>query len=172
MEKKTCSKCNSEIEIENFSKDGKSKDGLQSWCKPCKLKSLKIYFKKNPHKKRKVSKEDSLKRYNNNKLNYNISRRIRRYFKSNNEQWSLDHILGYSLQEFKKHIELLFKEGMSWSNHGLFWEIDHKLPISSFNITDYKCPDFKKCWSLNNIQPLEKSLNAEKGKKINYVLSR
>lgn len=46
---------------------------------------------------------------------------------------------------------------MNWENHGKGkgkWHIDHIKPISSFNITSYKCNDFKQCWSLNNLRPL------------------
>lgn len=167
MEKKCCSKCDSEKDLDCFSNDKKSKDGLQSWCKICKLKSLTEYYKKNPHKKRKRTKEQDRERYYDNKINYNISRRIRRFFKSNNKDWTLNEILGYTLQDFKNNLESKFDKKMNWSNHGTYWEIDHKLPIVSFNIISYDCVDFKKCWSLSNIQPLEKLENASKGKKIN-----
>lgn len=38
-------------------------------------------------------------------------------------------ILGCGFEEFKKHIENQFTEGMSWDNYG-DWEYDHKTPLS------------------------------------------
>ena len=36
--------------------------------------------------------------------------------------------LGCNIKTFKKHIEQLFTEGMSWENCSE-WHIDHKLPL-------------------------------------------
>ena len=58
-------------------------------------------------------------------------------------------LLGYSPIEFKKHIENLFTEGMSWENHGE-WHVDHIKPVSKF---DSSTP-IKIVNSLNNLQPL------------------
>lgn len=58
-------------------------------------------------------------------------------------------LLGYSANELKIHLELLFTDGMSWDNYGE-WHIDHKRPVSSFdddtpiNIVN----------ALTNLQPL------------------
>ena len=61
----------------------------------------------------------------------------------------------------KKHIEIQFKEGMSWENHSLNgWHIDHIIPCASFDLTD---PDQqKKCFHYTNLQPLEKIENIKK----------
>ncbi len=167
MKIKRCSKCTLDKETELFFKDKKSADGLQSWCKSCKCSQVNEYYKNNPDKKNSgYSKEHSLKRYYKNRINYNVSRRIRKFFKSDNTEWTLNTILGYTLKQFKNHIECQFDENMNWENHGIFWEIDHKLPLYIFNIQSYDCKDFKICWALSNIRPLEKKANASKGKKI------
>jgi hypothetical protein len=64
-------------------------------------------------------------------------------------------ILGYTSEQLKTHLEFLFTDGMTWENYGRGgWNIDHKLPISSFNFTCETDPEFQQCWSLDNLQPL------------------
>jgi len=59
----------------------------------------------------------------------------------------------YTPKELVAHIESKFTDGMSWDNKEK-WHIDHIRPVSSFNFDSTDHPDFKKCWSLNNLQPL------------------
>lgn len=73
-------------------------------------------------------------------------------------------ILGYSKEDLKEHFESKFTDGMSWDNMSE-WHIDHIRPVSSFNYTTTKCEDFKKCWALNNLQPLWAADNLSKGNK-------
>ena len=80
---------------------------------------------------------------------------------------NLDHlftIVGYTHDNLKQYIESQFKDGMSWSNYGE-WHIDHIRPISSFNYTTTDCADFKKCWALENLQPLWDRDNRRKSNK-------
>lgn len=45
-------------------------------------------------------------------------------------------------------------------------QIDHILPIASFNIVSAECEDFKKCWNISNLRPLCALENIQKGSKI------
>lgn len=81
----------------------------------------------------------------------------------NRHHW--EDIVDFTLQELKDYLESLFQSRMTWDNYGQ-WHIDHKRPISSFNITDYKCEDFKECWALENLQPLWAEDNIRKGDKL------
>lgn len=71
-------------------------------------------------------------------------------------------VLGYDYDKFKQRIELNFKEGMSWDNHGK-WHVDHKKPISKFkegtppNIVNALC----------NLQPLWAKENLSKANNFN-----
>lgn len=72
-------------------------------------------------------------------------------------------LLDFTFDEFKKHIESLFKEGMTWDNYGAGgWEIDHIIPVSAHNFLSPDDIDFKRCWSLSNLQPLWASENRSK----------
>lgn len=70
-------------------------------------------------------------------------------------------LLGYSAEQLRNHITSLFKEGMSWSNHGE-WHIDHKIPVSKFspNIP----PNIVN--ALSNLQPIWAKENLSKGSKM------
>ena len=59
-------------------------------------------------------------------------------------------------------LEKKFKPGMTWENHGTVWHIDHKIPIAVFNFEKPDDIDFRLCWSLKNLQPLEASENMSK----------
>ena len=75
--------------------------------------------------------------------------------------------LDFSPEEFTTHIESLLEEGMTWDNYGGVdgWHIDHIRPVSSFNFDSTDHPDFKKCWALENLQPLWAKDNMSKGTK-------
>ncbi|WP_407309762.1 HNH endonuclease signature motif containing protein [Desulfosporosinus sp. SB140] len=76
-----------------------------------------------------------------------------------------EDLVGYSLTDLKKHLEGLFKDGMSWNNMGL-WHIDHIIPRSAFDFSHPDDPGFKLCWSLSNLQPLWAEENLRKWNKI------
>lgn len=71
-------------------------------------------------------------------------------------------MLGYSANELKSHLELLFKEGMTWENYGE-WHIDHIKPVSLFE--DFE--DIKLVNALDNLQPLWANENLSKSNHYN-----
>ena len=73
-------------------------------------------------------------------------------------------ILGYQPQQLINHLEIQFKDGMSWDNYGE-WHVDHKLPITYFKFNDVTDDEFKRCWSLENLQPMWGSENISKSNK-------
>lgn len=75
-------------------------------------------------------------------------------------------VLGYTPNDLVKHLESQFKDGITWQNYGE-WHVDHKLPLSSFTFTDMNDPEFKRCWSLENLQPMWGDENI---KKYNHIL--
>ena len=62
-------------------------------------------------------------------------------------------LVGYTVAILMKHVEKMFTEGMSWDNYGK-WHIDHIIPRVAFHYTSTDDIDFKRCWSLSNLQPL------------------
>jgi 5-methylcytosine-specific restriction endonuclease McrA len=152
------------LDVNEFSKCSKSKNGLQSVCKLCKSKKLSDYYKLNP-KKRYYNKEKQKDRYQNNKVTFNFSRRMRKSLNGIKESKSWENLVNYKLEDLKSHLEKQFKDGMSWENYGK-WHIDHIIPISNFTIDSVESEEFKKCWSLNNLQPLWADENIKKSNKM------
>jgi len=75
-------------------------------------------------------------------------------------------LVGYTIDQLKRHLESKFQKEMSWKNHGTFWHIDHIIPKSVFNFETPEDIDFKRCWSLDNLQPLEASENMRKNNRL------
>ena len=70
--------------------------------------------------------------------------------------------LGYTPSDLRIHLESLFREGMSWENHGKgpgCWHVDHVRPISDFELGTP--PNIVN--ALSNLQPLWEDENLSKG---------
>jgi hypothetical protein len=100
------------------------------------------------------------------RLNNNMASSIRHSIgiAKNNQKW--ESLVGYTVDRLKAHIENLFTPKMNWENWGTFWELDHKIPISVHNYSSPEDIDFKKCWALSNLQPLERIKNRKKHNKL------
>ena len=77
-----------------------------------------------------------------------------------------EQLTGYTTSQLKEHLEKQFTDGMSWSNYGQ-WHVDHIIPKTAFNFETAEDIDFKRCWDLNNLQPLWARDNIIKRDKIN-----
>lgn len=72
--------------------------------------------------------------------------------------------IGCTPSFLKEFLESKFTLGMSWENHGTFWEIDHVIPVSLFNLVDEV--ERRKAFHYTNCQPLEKMANRMKGNRL------
>ena len=131
---------------------------------------IKEYREKNADKIREIKRNYERTRKHNDplyKLISNFRTAIYQVLKENNvdKNGHYFEILGYTPEELINHIEKQFKDGMTWDNYGDF-HIDHKIPISSFNIKEIGDSEFMKCWSLSNLQPMWGEENIRKSNKI------
>lgn len=103
-------------------------------------------------------------------LEYTLRHRLRALLrvtvKLGREGRRLHQVLGYTTAELRAHLELQFTKGMTWEKvlAGEI-EIDHIVPVASFNITSFECPEFRACWGLANLRPMWASENRSKGDK-------
>lgn len=108
-----------------------------------------------------------VKRYHND-LNFKIKcvlrSRIKDAIKNMRKSEKVIDLLGCSIEEVRIHLELQFKKGMNWDNHGRNgWHIDHIRPCKSFDLTDPE--QRKQCFHYTNLQPLWEPDNLSKGSK-------
>lgn len=78
-------------------------------------------------------------------------------------------ILGYTIDDLMKHLESKFDDKMNWNNQGSYWHIDHIYPCSKLKYITVSDDNFKKLWSLDNLQPLEASENISKSNKVTLL---
>ena len=71
---------------------------------------------------------------------------------------------GYSPEELRKRILSKLKKGMTVDNYPT-WHIDHVVPACRFRFTSYSDADFKRCFALENLQPLWARENLNKGRR-------
>lgn len=119
----------------------------------------------------KVWKKDRYKNNNNYKIRCIISSAVRRSLKGMKKGDSIKNILGYSIEELKEHLEHQFEDWMNWDNLGLTankeketWQIDHIIPVNTFNIKEIGDEEFRKCWALDNLRPLDSYINNRRPK--------
>jgi hypothetical protein len=87
----------------------------------------------------------------------------------NKSHSSIDNYLPYTIEELKRHLELLWEPWMNWDNYGVYkigglkkWHIDHIIPQSKLPYDSMDHPNFQKCWALSNLRPLEALANLRK----------
>ena len=96
-----------------------------------------------------------------NKLNWAVQDAVRRGMKDIIHKSIYFEGLSFTMEELRTHLENQFDDWMNWDNHGL-WHIDHIKPVASFDFTSMEDEDFKKCWALENLQPLKDTENMRK----------
>ena len=133
------------------------------------LAKKKEYQQKTKDRFRPLRRKSERERMKNSpiyRLNKYFGHQMRLALQSGKNGRSWESLVGYSVSQLKTHLEKQFKPGMSWDNYGPYWHIDHKIPIAAFNFKTAEDIDFKRCWSLKNLQPLEAEKNLSKNAKL------
>ena len=156
------------------------------------LRTKKEYYKTNKElikKKQKIYRDSNKEKTNARRL----------YRKRNDPAFKLRHLIGdavrtallrsgltkkssvwkclnYTPEELKAWLESQFKPWMSWKNYGRAeigmrrWNIDHIIPQSRLLYTSMEEENFKKCWALENLRPMEAIANIRKGSNVQSIL--
>ena len=127
--------------------------------KEIKKKAFKKYLTnpQNLDKRRKYDKKyTKYKRQNN--IEYQIKDSVGsiiNYHLKERKSESTIKYLGCSIKEYITYLENKFLKEMNWENYGEVWEIDHKIPLSTFDLT--KENNIYKAFNYQNTQPLFKT---------------
>ena len=181
---KKCCMCKNISLKSNFNRKTISKDGLQAYCISCQKEYRKKYYLDNHsqinehHKRYKEQNREKIRLYENNwrktdlkfKIACNLRTRTSSAFKSQNVRKTCKtfDLLGCSYSFFKNWIIHQLYGNMTVENYGSVWQIDHCLPIVSFNLLDENGK--KKCFGWINLRPMYSSENNSKSAKIDHRL--
>lgn len=131
--------------------------------------NCKKWYQKNKEKKKEQSRQYKLipdnqekrrvayrKRWNTDtqfRLSHLTARALRRVF-DNKGDGGWKRLTGSTGEELIEHFEQLFEPWMNWSNYGL-WQVDHIKARALFRYNSIEDKEFKECWALKNLRPLE-----------------
>jgi hypothetical protein len=127
--------------------------------KEIKKKAFKKYMlnPENKSKRREYDKEYIKQKRQNNieyKIKDSVGSMINYHLKKRKIESTIEY-LGCSVGEYLEYLENMFLKEMSWENYGIVWEIDHKIPISTFNLNQEE--NIYKAFNYQNTQPLFKT---------------
>lgn len=177
---------------EHFSYKDKQEKRLDRVCKPCDNKRRQerrarakvtsaAYYQKNAEelkakararrktpeaKERARERMKELRKDPVFRVSTNVSRAVRYALNGQHKYQKTFDKLPYTQEQLKEHLENQFDDKMTWDNYGSYWHIDHIYPQSRLPYDSLEHPNFQKCWSLDNLQPLEAKANIRKGDKI------
>lgn len=163
---------NNKEKIKDRLKEYYSKPEITKHVKEYKSQYTKEYYSKNKDKINEYHKNYIKNKYENNidfRLRICISKSISHHVKKNTE--SCLKYLPYTIEELRKHLESQFESWMDWDNYGRVsnnrktWQIDHIIPQSALPYFSMSDENFKKCWALENLRPLEAIANIKKSNK-------
>jgi len=138
-----------------------------------KIYQYKQEYRQRPEVKERRNQQDSTRRKEDPvyKIRSSVSRSVNRAIKRNGsrKEGSILKHLPYSINELKEHLENQFEDWMNWSNYGSAntynkrWNIEHIVAHSKFHYDSMKHPNFRKCWALKNLRPMDARENSSKG---------
>ena len=175
---KACSTCKQVLSLSCFERRGK---GLgRSQCHTCYAAAKHAQYLRNKQRyNTSQQKKDYVLKNSNRILAYHKEWRRARYakdpvfrmlrlmrgrfynfVKAPKDKSSFEYI-GCSPQHLKLWLQFQFRPGMTWSNLGSYWHIDHIIPVSRFQICEMHI-----AFHWTNVQPLTAEDNMKKSSKL------
>lgn len=187
-----CSACEKTKPVSEFSPHRLGRGGIRPECKTCCAEKTRKWYRENTHIARmhyirnrdrilerckKYNKQNchrALQRYKTRYrtdvgfcLRAKMSSGIRMSLKTGKNKTSWLALVPYTLDELKKHLIKTMPKGYTWDDF-LSGElhIDHRIPVSKFNIKSASDIDFQRCWAKRNLRLLPSKENISKGAKL------
>lgn len=102
-----------------------------------------------------------------NRIKHSLRSRLNSALRNSNKTASAARDLGCTFEDFKKHIEDQWLDGMTWETYGKTgWTMDHIKPLDAFDLADPV--ELKKAIHYTNLQPLWAKENSSKGARYDY----
>ena len=99
------------------------------------------------------------------RLLYCMRRRIKNILRGASKSASTLALLGVPTVEFYQiHLERQFQPGMTWENYGTEWHIDHRIPLSTLDLSDETNQRF--LFNYKNTRPMWAKANMSRGNKL------
>jgi hypothetical protein len=151
---KKCVKCKEVRLLSDFGKHSDSKDGHQSYCRHCKNALGKARRENRPEAR----------------LKHHIATRVMKQCPNYPAKLveNLEYYLNYGIDELVYALERDCRERLGMDLIKTFikgYHLDHKRPLSSFNVTSVECEEFRACWAIENLWMIPGIDNLKKGTK-------
>lgn len=104
------------------------------------------------------------------RLKENVGKAVLRHLRGAKARAKWQTILGYSVEDLRRHLERQFADWMTWENYGTEWHVDHVVPLCTFSFTGPDDPEFKAAWDLTNLRPLRNLDNWQKGGRREFLI--
>lgn len=147
------------------------------------LSNQKDYTENNKDKVRESKRKSEQKRIKNDpsfRLRKRVSAQVRDHLKRfgfSKRGNSILKFLDYSIEELRTHLEQQFESWMTWNNYGVYnsqtwkdedqltwtWQIDHIMPQYKLPYQCMSDENFRKCWALSNLRPMNAKQNLLEG---------
>jgi hypothetical protein len=183
---KICKRCGVSKDIDDFPWRNREKEKKHERCKSCLCENVALYKFQNQDKVRATQKtwyetkgriwrkqytethKDLINENVRNRYKTDVNFRLRKVLRSRftktlkgkKASRSILRYVGMELGLLKEWFEYQFDDSMCWETHGSFWDIDHVIPCSHFDLS--KEEQVSECFHWSNLRPLEKSLNNSK----------
>lgn len=133
-----------------------------------KRKDKKSEYEKNNREKINLRSRERYKIDNNYRMKKILRSRFKKTMSGKKKYKSILTYLEISMEQFLHWIEYQFTDNMTWENQGSYWEIDHVMPCSYYNLN--LKTDIEKCFHWKNMRPLSKEENTKKSNKFDESL--
>lgn len=172
-----CKLCHSQYSKEQYIKNPKIYNERNAKCRLANLEKYREKSKQNSakwaranrEKVRAIARKCNAKRRSTlkGKLADNFSSQLYLALKGNKAGWHWEDLVNYTLEDLIKHLKKTMPEGYTWKDYlsGKL-HIDHIVPVSVFNFEKSEDDDFKRCWTLKNLQLLPALENIKKKNKL------
>jgi len=185
---KTCKKCLNEVDkIKKKNLRRKKAETFLAKCEKCnEEKVLNDFAKLKKFYKKKIclscypkflteQKNEWCKNQHNTNINYRLKKSLATRLRSVllKTDTTMNYV-GCNIQYLREWFEYNFTPEMNWDNYGLFWSIDHIIPVRKFDLTIEI--EKLKCWNWSNLMPVTIQYNSTKKEidmnQINFILDK